>query len=159
MDAVQGAPLLQPKETAYTDHTGKDHKFILSKFPAVEGREILCQWPLTALPKVGDYGANQEIMFKLMSYVAVPQKLGAPLRLVTKELINNHAPDAALLMSIERDMFKYNFGFFLEERALTFFERLMQMIDSKISSMLTDSLLRSSPTEKPPSTNSAPSTL
>jgi hypothetical protein len=145
--------LLSPKEFTFTTHEGHEKKFILSKFPAVEGREILCQWPLTALPKVGDYPANEEIMFKLMAYVAVPQKTGDPLRLTTKELINNHVPDAVLNMSLEREMFKYNFGFFLEERALTFFERLMLLVDNKIASMLTASSQPSSPQSKQPSMN------
>lgn len=142
--------LLKTKDAVFTDQDGVDHTYILSKFPAVEGREILCQWPITSLPKVGDYHANQDVMYKLMSYVGVPQKDKDPLRLTTKELINNHAPDAMVLMAIESHMFKYNFGFFLEEKALTFFERLMQMVDSKISSMLTASLQPSSPTEKQP---------
>lgn len=140
--------LLKPKDAVFTDQDGKNHTFVLSKFPAVEGREILCQWPITSLPKVGDYPSNQEIMYKLMAYVGVPQKDKDPLRLTTKELINNHAPDAMVLMAIESHMFKYNFGFFLEEKALTFFERLMLMVDSKISSMLTASLRPLSQTEK-----------
>jgi hypothetical protein len=153
MSEISLAPLLKAKEFTFMDAEGSPHTYILSKFPAVEGREILCQWPLTALPKVGDYEANQEIMFKLMTYVAVPQDKADPLRLRTRQLINNHAPDAVLLMSIEREMFKYNFGFFLEEKALTFFERLMLLIDSKISAMLTVSSLPSSQQSQQPSTN------
>jgi hypothetical protein len=146
-------PLLSPKPFTFTDHGGKDHNYILSKFPAVEGREILCQWPLTALPKVGDYAANETIMFKLMTYVAVQINNKDPLRLTDKNLINNHVPDAVIGMSIEREMFNYNFGFFLEEKALTFFERLMMMIDRKVTETLMASSQQLSPTEKRPLPN------
>ena len=129
--------MLKPKEFSVTDHEGKTHVYILSKIPAVQGRKILCQYPLSALPKVGDYAENERVALDLMSYVAVPVKGGQPVRLATEILINNHVPDAVVQMTIEREMFNYNFGFFLEEKALTFFERLMQLIDSKISSMLT----------------------
>lgn len=135
------ADLLKPKDFSVLDHEGKEHFYILSKIPAVEGREILCQYPLTALPKVGDYKANEEVMLKLMSFVGV--KAGnTVVRLTSPTLINNHVPDAVVNMAIEREMFQYNFGFFLEERALTFFERLIQMVDSKISSMLIPSSQR-----------------
>jgi hypothetical protein len=142
----------QHTEATFEDASGKSHKYLLYKIPAVAGREILCQWPLTALPKVGDYSANEGVALKMLSYVAV-EKNGTPIRLSTTELVDNHVPDAVVMMRIEREMFKYNFGFFLEEKVLTFFERLTGMIDSKISEMLTASLQRSSPTEKRPSTN------
>ena len=48
-----------------------DKEFIISKFPAVAGREIIAKYPFSSLPKLGDYKINEETMLKLMHYVAV----------------------------------------------------------------------------------------
>ena len=59
-------PLLEPKEIELPDQSGKLHKFIISKFSAFDGREICTQYPMSALPKLGDYKANEEILQKIV---------------------------------------------------------------------------------------------
>ena len=56
--------MLEPKEI---EIEGK--KYIITKIPAVQGREILTQYPITAMPKIGQYKATEELMFKMMKYV------------------------------------------------------------------------------------------
>lgn len=144
--------LLQPSEFLVTDQDGKEHAYILSKFPAVDGREIVSKYPLSALPKLGDYDVNEAIMLKLMSYVAVDNK-GTPLRLTTRALINNHVPDTETLAKIEMAMLEKNFSFFRNGRVSAYFQGFAQKILESISQTLTDLSARSSPAEKPPSTN------
>lgn len=111
--------------------------YILSKFPAVAGREIITNYPLSGLPKVGDYKTNESIMLKLMSYVAIPRDGAAPLRLTTRELIDNHIKDWETLVTIEKEMMVYNCSFFQNGRASTFFDDIAQNLPAWILKTLT----------------------
>ena len=57
--------------------------FIISKFDAISGREIISQYPLTAIPKVGQYTANEALMLKVMHFVAVDVN-GVKIKLTNK---------------------------------------------------------------------------
>src|SRR5487761_2123203 len=105
------ADLLAPIEIDIELPDGSVKKFILSQFPASVGREIITQYPTSAAPKIGSYALNEELMFKLMSYVAVPLADGLPLRLNSRALVDNHVPDFETLMRIEWEMMKYNCSF------------------------------------------------
>ena len=110
-------------------------EFILSKFPAVAGREIIAKYPLSGLPKLGDYQLNEETMLKLMSYVAV--KIGdAPIQLSTRGLVDNHAGSWETLAKIEVSMMEYNCSFFQNGRISTFFDDFAQKLPAWISQML-----------------------
>ncbi len=101
--------LLEPKQI---EIEGK--QFIISKFPAIAGRKIITQYPLSGLPKIGEYGVNEEIMFKLMGYVGVLIKgQETPLLLSTEALIDNHVGNWEILAKIEMAMLEYNCSFFL----------------------------------------------
>lgn len=150
--------LLEPKEVELTLPDGKTKTYILSKFPAVAGREIICKYPLSGMPKIGDYADNEEIMLKLMSYVAVQTTPGEPLRLTTRALIDNHVKSFETLMRIEASMLEYNCSFFLNGKVSGFLNAVAQRLPAKISEILTDSLVALSLREKQPSTNSEPST-
>lgn len=104
--------LLNPQEQTFTTRDGTEKVYILSHFPAIQGREIIAQYPLTGMPKVGEYAQNEAIMKKLMAFVAVPTDQG-PLALTTDALINNHVPDPLTLAKIEVAMLEYNLGFSL----------------------------------------------
>ena len=145
--------LLEPKEFTLTGQDGKEHTYIISKFPAVQGREIVSKYPLTALPKVGDYGVNEETMLKLMSYVAVETKKGVQQRLTTLDLVNNHVRSWEDLAKIEMEMMQYNCSFFLRDKALTFLDVLIQKVGEKVFEMLTPSLHPSYRQEKPVTQN------
>lgn len=138
--------MLQPKEQSITLADGSEKTFILHKFPAVEGREIVTQYPLSALPKLGDYKVNEEIMLKLLSYVGVRNDdTGNVLMLTTRALVNNHVPDFEALMRLEAAMLEYNCSFFANGKVLTFFEAIAAKAQTLISKTLTDLLPQSSP--------------
>lgn len=132
--------LLEPKEVQIKTQSGEERTYILSKFTAVAGREIVAKYPLSAMPKLGDYAVNEETMLKLMAFVAVPRDGGEPLRLSTKALVDNHIPDWEALARIEVGMMEYNCSFFGSGRASTFFEVIAQKAQALISKTLMDSL-------------------
>lgn len=145
--------LLEPKTTEFELPGGQKKSYVLSKFPAVQGREIICKYPLSGIPKLGDYAENEEIMLKLMAYVAVIDAKGNPIKLVTRELINNHITSFETLMRVEAAMLEYNCSFFLNGRVSSFLSAIAQKLPQKISEILTDSLAALSQQSKPPSTN------
>ena len=65
-----------------------------------------------------DYKANEEILQKMLGYVAVPMPNGAqPLRLSTREVASNHIRDWEQLAKLELALMQYNTSFFLPEEA------------------------------------------
>lgn len=151
------ADLLSPKELTLKDQDGTERTYLLSKIPAIPCREIVTQYPLTAIPKVSEYAANESIMMKLMAYVAVKTD-GPAIRLTTKELINNHVPDFEMLAKIEMAMMEYNCSFLQGERLSNSLEGFVQKALALISKTLTQSSAASSPPGSPLSTNSPQST-
>ena len=156
------ANLLQPKEFPVTitaeDGTVTNRVFILSKFPAVAGREIVAQYPVSALPKVGDYKTNEAIMLRLMSFVAVITEAGATQRLQTRELVDNHVPDWETLAKLEVAMMEYNCSFFRDGRVSTFFDNFAQKAQALILQTLTGLLAQSSQAGRQPSSSSETTT-
>lgn len=147
------ADLIAPEPWDCPLRDGGQKTFILSKFPAVAGREIIAKYPLSGLPKVGEYAVNEETMFKLMSYVAVPIEGGQPQRLSTRALIDNHCPDWETLARLEVEMLKRNCSFFGSGRASSFLTGIAQQALPLLRQMLTDLSSQSSKASKPPSTS------
>lgn len=146
------AEFIKPKEVTVKSGDGEEKTFIISKFDAVFGREVAFQYPLTVLPKVGDYLANEQLMFRAMTYAAAMGEDGL-IPLKTKALVINHCPDWEMLVALEKALMEYNISFLRDGRISTFFEVLAQTILRKISETLTPSSELSSQVEKPPSTN------
>lgn len=146
--------MLQPKEIRVTAQAGDERVYILSKFPAIAGREIIAKYPLSAMPKLGDYAVNEETMLKLMAFVGVPMGDDKePLMLKTRALIDNHVPEWETLARVEVAMLEYNVSFFGNGKASGFLEAITQKAQALLSRTLTDLSGQSSPKEKRPSTN------
>lgn len=134
-------PLLEPKTVPITTASGKEKIFILSKFPAITGREIIAKYPMSSLPKIGDYATNEETMLKLMHYVAVPTENGEHIRLSTVDLINNHTCDWETLVKIELLQVEYNCTFFTKDGAIQgFIDLCLERIAPMLSKILTTSV-------------------
>lgn len=146
------SPLLEPKEISLKTMTGEERPYLLSKFPAIAGREIVSQYPISAVPKLGDYRTNEALMLKIMGFVAVPTD-SSELRLSTAALVDNHVPDYETLMKIEFLMMDYNTSFFSSGKVSTFFNHVEGKATAWISKTLTDLLARSFPKNAPRSTN------
>ena len=122
-------PLIEPKEFHIKDMKGEDHVYLLSKIPASYSKEIVLQYPTSALPKIGDPALHMKITFMLMSYVGIPRDPGLePLQLMTRELCDSHIPDLRTWMAIERAMASYNWDFFLPEDLSDFWGRLKNLL-------------------------------
>ena len=128
-------PLLDPQELELNGRT-----YLIGKWPAVAGREIIAGYPLTALPKIGEYKANEEIMLKLMAHVAVMQPNGEPLTLGSRALVDNHVPDWETLAKIEFAALERNCSFFRDGRLSGFLANAGRMARSWITQTLTASL-------------------
>jgi len=146
--------LLEPKEVTIDGPDGVARTFVFSKFPAVLGREIVAKYPVSILPKIGDYAVSEATMLKLMSCVGVPQPDDRPpLLLTTRALVDNHTHDWETLARIELGMMEYNCSFFSNGKTSDFFGGFMDTAKQLITSILTDSLAASSQVGKPRSTS------
>jgi hypothetical protein len=146
--------MLEPKEVVVDGKV-----YVISKFPAVAGRKIMTQYPISAIPKVGEYGTNEEMMYLIMTYVAV-KNVGSntELQLVNRDLIDNHVPNWETLMKLEYLMMEYNCSFLANGKVSTFLESIAEKLPSwitKISTPLSEAL---SQAEKPRSKNSKKAT-
>lgn len=136
--------MIEPKEI---DIDGK--KFIISKFPAMAGREIIAKYIPSIMPKVGDYKVNEETLLKMMKYVGVViEGQKNPLVLSTQALIDNHVKDWEVLAKLEIATMEYNCSFFLNGRISTFLEDIAQKLPEWIIKMLTHLSQLSSKVEK-----------
>lgn len=147
--------MLEQKEITINDRV-----YILSKFPAVAGREIVTQYPISAVPKLGDYQTNKEIMLKIMCYVGVKvNNSNTTLWLKTEDLVNNHIPDWELLMKIEWTMMEYNCSFFQNGKISNFLDSMTENLPGWISKTLMPLLEPLSAKTKPRSKNLKKNTL
>jgi len=113
--------------------------FVISKFPATVGREVIMQYPTSALPKVGDYATNEALMYKIMKYVGVRvEGRDEPLMLTTPQLIDNHVVDAETLMRLEWAMMSHNFAFFKNGKLSGILDQVANRTVTLIQKMLTD---------------------
>lgn len=141
--------LRDPKTVSIPLQDGSTKDYIVHKFHAIAGREIVTQYPLTAAPKIGDYKTNEELMLRIMGYVGVPMENGNTLLLTTRTLVENHIPDWEALVRLEWAAMEHNCSFFANGKASSFFENLTQAFTSKGIAILTDSLARLSEKSTP----------
>lgn len=144
--------LIEPEEKTVSGIDGAEYTFIISKVPATVGREIVATYPVSAMPKLGDYEVNEKIMLKMMKYVAAIKE-GNEIRLQTKELIDNHCKDWQVLAKLEMAMLEYNTSFFGNGKASKVLEGFGEKVQQLILKILMDFSEQSSRKKKPPSTN------
>ena len=140
--------LIKPKEITVIDSDRQQHPFIISRFPATIGREILAKYPLSNAPKIGDYEVSKEAMLKMMAYVAV-EKEGQEIYLKTSTLIDNHVPDGEALIRLELEMLKYNTSFFGNGGSQNFLQYLLGKLSGSLPSII-KTLMASLPSSSQP---------
>lgn len=105
--------LLKSKDVLIKNVDGEAKTFVISRVPAIPMREVMAKYPVSNIPKLGEYQASKEVMQLLMSYVAV--RIGddqREVRLVNNSLIDNHVDDGEQLLRLEYAMLEYNTNFF-----------------------------------------------
>lgn len=140
--------MIDPKQITVDSLDGDKKDFIIHKLPAVLGREIVVNYPLTAMPKVGEYKANEDIMKKLMAHVCVVTESGTKLPLKTQELIDSHCSDWQMLAKLEMAMLEYNTNFFGNGKVSKLLNGFAEKLPALITKILTDSLQQSSANKK-----------
>lgn len=131
--------LLEPKTIEINGY-----KFIISKMPCTVAQEVMFNLPIGLVPLLGNFTNAQEMVFKMLSYCERVYTDGQPsVKLISKEIIDNHIPDINTLLQLEQECIQYNFGFFNLERVLTFLQPALSRVESKISGILTDFLDKS----------------
>ena len=145
--------MIEPKEITLKTQKGDEKRYIISKFPAVAGREIVTKYPVSNVPKLGDYQQSEDVMLKLMAFTAVVTPDGAPLQLTTRALVDNHVPDWETLAKLEWAQLEYNVSFFGEGRNSDFLGSISQKGVLWITKTLIPLLVASLQTTKPPSTS------
>lgn len=146
--------MIDPKDIEIPFQDGTSRTFVISKFPAVQGREIVTKYPLSNMPKLGDYAVSEETMLKLMAHVGIRnEETGAVLPLSTRALVDNHVKDWEALARLEWAMMEYNCSFFAKGLTSGFFESISQKAVLWLSQMLTDLSAASSKPAKPRSKN------
>ncbi len=140
--------LIKPKEITVIDSDRQQHTFIISRLPATIGREILAKYPLSNVPKIGDYEVSKEAMLKMMAYVAV-EKEGQEIYLKTSTLIDNHVPDGEALIRLELEMLKYNTSFFGNGGSQNFLQYLLGKLSGSLPSII-KTLMASLPSSSQP---------
>lgn len=145
---------LEPKDVTLKTQNGVDRIYLISKFNAQLGRELVAKYPVANMPKLGEYSVSEECMFKLMTCVAAlaPDKR-TWIPLVSPALYNNHVPDWETGGKIEGAMWEHNCSFFGNEKASIFFGDIALNLRRWITSMLTDLLAQSSQKKGPPFTS------
>jgi hypothetical protein len=137
--------LIKPKDVEIKDSDGDVKTFIVSKIPAIPMREVMAKYPVSNIPKLGEYNVSEEVMQLLMRYVAVRLEDGREITLVNKALINNHVVDGEQLLRIEYAMLQYNTSFFGQGDLSTFLSGLIAKHLPLLIQTVTDSLHASSP--------------
>lgn len=134
--------LIKPKTVVLKDIDGGQKTFVISRVPAVAMREVMAKYPVTNIPKLGEYNASREVMQLLLGYTAVEVgEEGRQLRLSTLALIDNHVADAEQLLRLEYAMLEYNTSFFGQGGASTFLESLI----AKYLPLITKTVMASLP--------------
>ncbi len=133
--------LIKPKEVQIKDFDGNEKTFVVSKLPATVSREVLAKYPVSNIPKLGEYNVSEEAMLKLMSYVGVVlEGRDEPLRLINRTLVDNHVPDGESLLRLEFAMLEHNYSFFGKGGLSGLLESAVKKYLPLITSTLMDSL-------------------
>lgn len=134
------ADLINPKELIIK-FEGEEYKFNISKLPATVAREIISKYPVSNMPKLGDYNVSEETMLKLISYTErVYDDRVQPL--TSKSLIDNHIPSWEILVRLEAYMLDYNCSFFDIGKVLNSLKELKALAKPKNLKTLMDSLVQ-----------------
>lgn len=137
--------LIKPTDVEIKDCDGNVKTFVISRLPAIPMREVMAKYPVSNIPKLGEYQASKDVMKLLMSYVAVRVDDGREITLSNEALINNHIVDGEQLLRLEYAMLQYNTSFFGQGDISTFLTGLIAKHLPSIIQTVTASLHASSP--------------
>ena len=131
--------MIKPKKVEIKDIDGNKCMFTIHRMDAMTCREIMAKYPLSSLPKIGDYEVNETTMLKMLGFVEV-KKEDKTYVLDTKAMINNHVPDGETLLKLEYEMLSYNVSFLNKGVISNFLTSLKAKIPDVAQKILMQSL-------------------
>ncbi len=129
-------------------------EYIIHKWSALAGRELITQFPTSALPVIGNYKLNEKYCLELMKYVqAVVKDSGQEhlIRLDDFAKVDSHIENFKCLMELEKECIFYNCGFFPQGGILNSLIGLIKKHLPQISKTLMGLLPQLSQIKKQPS--------
>ena len=125
---------LKSTDVSINDIDGNPKNFRIHRVPATMGREIFTQYAPTAMPKVGDYKSNQDLMYKLITFVKVEAPDGSMLRL-SPQLLDAHVTDFEMLIKLEWEMVKFNTSFLNRENRSNLLKKFKGMAEKYLNTL------------------------
>ncbi|CUU68099.1 Uncharacterised protein [Campylobacter hyointestinalis subsp. hyointestinalis] len=132
--------LIKPLEIKIKDIDGIEQTFIISRLNAMLGREVIAKYPLSSMPKIGDYETNKDTMLKLISHTQKVLSDGTKITLNSEALINNHITDGETLMKLEYEMLKYNISFLANGSIQKLAQKIKEILPNIATRILSQSL-------------------
>lgn len=132
--------LIKPLEIKIKDIDGIEQTFIISRLNAMLGREVIAKYPLSSMPKIGDYETNKDTMLKLIAHTQKVLPDGTKITLNSEALINNHITDGETLMKLEYEMLKYNISFLANGSIQKLAQKIKEILPNIATRILSQSL-------------------
>lgn len=139
--------MLKPKEITVVDIDGEEKKYLITRFPATAGMEILYKLPTAGIPKIGDFEVLKETRDDIFKYVYAVTD-GGEIALTTKALIDNHVPDAETAYKVMGAILTYNFQSISKLTSGSLISSMSEKILSVSRKLLTELSASSSPKSK-----------
>ncbi len=136
--------LLNPKDVEINGF-----KFIISQMPCTVAQEVAFKLPPGLIPIMGNFTQAEEMYVKMLSFCERVYDDGRHIKLINKDIIDNHVPDFQTLLLLEREVIEYNYGFFDTEKLLTLLNGLLSRAESSVSKILMDLLDKFSSADVP----------
>jgi len=132
--------LIKPKEIEVKDIDGDTHKIIISRFNALDGYEIVANFPKTVFNKGESFAQHREVLVKILSHCEKVKPDGEKIRLTTEGLINNHITDFEMILKILKEMGEYNTNFLQVFKKQDILTKLQEKLPSIATKIITTSL-------------------
>lgn len=108
--------LIKPKEIEIENLDGEKLKFVIGRYPAVEGLELLALLPSNFASFSKQLPQLKPLILKILKFVSVVKTDDAgnqfELELTTQELIDNNCTDATTLLKLCFESINYNTNFY-----------------------------------------------
>ncbi len=144
--------MIKPKDISVVDIDGVEKKYIITRFPATIGMEILYRLPASGIPKIGDFEQLKEVRDDIFKHVYAITENGE-IALTTKALIDNHITDGETAYKVMGAMLTYNFQSVGKLTSSGFYDLISEKLLDTARTLLRGLSQQSSPKNKRRSTN------
>lgn len=144
--------MIKPKDIEITDIDGVVRKFVIARFPATAGMEILYRLPTSGIPKIGDFEALKGVRNDVFKHVYIKTD-GGDIALSTTALIDNHCGDGETAIKLMGEILVYNYSFLERLVRQNLLDSILAKVRDTALSFLTEFSQQLSQKSKPASKN------